>query len=901
MSVEHVYELMGRAGALAYGEARSLLVEEALRHAEQHGDASLAFNVRMELGTAYQFGGEPIKTFTTFSRALADFDRAPGDLDGDAEHRLLWQFKWISTSLTLFPEVPLDRTYAVLDDMERRYRDGGHGLHAVYSRRARVARHLGDADAADHWFGLWSAAPHDDLSDCAGCDPSGKVAHLIWRGHDREALALAAPYLEDEPPCTEQPQGLLTALLPAYTRLGLREEARSAHLRAYRALRTQSGGFSSIDEHVLFCLRSGNEARGLEIVARHLDRLEHPPSPHAEMSFSAAAAALLRRIDEAGHGDRELGGTTVAELHPVLAERALALAARFDARNGTGEQSARTRARLETAPGAEHVPLTAPVRPAPVVPPAPEPITDPDAALDGAERAWRDGDPARAVAAWARFDELTAGTEPSPVRRARRLEGTGLERLMAGRPGETAEMWRRAADELDGCDEPERAATVRSRLGLLHARSGRPAEAETLLTETLAWLDAHAADRRRALTARLRLAEFLIEQERAPEASLVLGAAVPADERDVAAAELLRGRLLLGEGRVEDGAAALRASLTAARASGAEPLRAEPGLLLARALTHLAQDDLGRAAHGGEDADDTDPPDTERAEALLDEALDALDDAVTFGRHILAGFAALAHAERGGLLLRRGRPADAAADLGEAVAAFAALGDPWQATYARIDLAAAYLEAGRALEAAEVAEEALAGVPDLDDPDADRRCRLVIAYARKELREREAAEAFADLAELARAAGDTLPAAHFLEESAEALTAHDRDEDAAVRFVAAAETYALAGEPFAVVRTRRQAALCRWWSGDEDGAVTGLDDARAALADLPDDDIRAVTWETAVLDFDTARLFSRASRPAEALGFAESAVRGFLALDDQLAAAEATTLRDEITAALDTR
>jgi hypothetical protein len=40
---DRVQELMSRAGEMPYGEARTLLTEEALRHAEASGDESLAF------------------------------------------------------------------------------------------------------------------------------------------------------------------------------------------------------------------------------------------------------------------------------------------------------------------------------------------------------------------------------------------------------------------------------------------------------------------------------------------------------------------------------------------------------------------------------------------------------------------------------------------------------------------------------------------------------------------------------------------------------------------------------------------------------------------------------------------------------------------------------------------
>src|SRR3712207_3653761 len=104
-------------------------------------------------------------------------------------HSLLWYFKYMVNALTMFPEVPLARTYAVLDDMERRYREGGHSPQAVYKHRYLVARHLGDRDAMREWYERWLTTPRDNLSDCVGCDPSAQVAFLASEGRDDDAIA----------------------------------------------------------------------------------------------------------------------------------------------------------------------------------------------------------------------------------------------------------------------------------------------------------------------------------------------------------------------------------------------------------------------------------------------------------------------------------------------------------------------------------------------------------------------------------------------------------------------------------------------------------------------------------------------------------------------------------------
>ena len=167
-----------------------------------------------------------------------------------------------STALPKFPEVPLDRTYAVLDDMERRYRAGGHSLQAVYKHRHRVARHVGDDDeAAATGTGCWHDHPArrtlrlrrlrpDRARSATSPTPGG--TRRRWRWPSRCSPAGST--------CTEQPQAILTALLravPAHRAAARRRGTRTGGRTAACAATWPTCGTSR--EHVEFCALTGNE------------------------------------------------------------------------------------------------------------------------------------------------------------------------------------------------------------------------------------------------------------------------------------------------------------------------------------------------------------------------------------------------------------------------------------------------------------------------------------------------------------------------------------------------------------------------------------------------------------------------------------------------------------------
>ncbi|WP_157245211.1 hypothetical protein [Nonomuraea typhae] len=355
-----VESLLEEADGMPYGEARTVLTERALRAAEAARDHDLIRRARFELTSAYHFGGEQAKSFAVFTRNLADHDRDPGRFGERELWRLLWQYKWIVATLRRFPEIPLRRTLDGVDDMERRYRAAGEGLHAVYARRCHIAQHVGDREAAEEWYHRWTTTPRDDLSDCAACDVGGVVSYLAWVGDDERAIELAAPVLSGHMSCTSQPHSILEILLLPFLRTGRLEDAASAHRRSYQITRGKPAYLDDMGTHLRFLALTGNEAHGLELLQRELPLLERPPSPSAAGSFMAGAAVLLARLEELGHAGTPIrrgeADVPVAALRASMEAGAREIAAAFDTRNGTGEHTRELEGVLAARPYTDRLP-----------------------------------------------------------------------------------------------------------------------------------------------------------------------------------------------------------------------------------------------------------------------------------------------------------------------------------------------------------------------------------------------------------------------------------------------------------------------------------------------------------------------------------------------------------------
>ncbi|MEH1012592.1 hypothetical protein V6U90_05650 [Micromonospora sp. CPCC 206060] len=877
---EDLWRVLHEVYEMPYGPGQVAAVEQLVRRADAEGDAHLAFAVRMLATTAYVYGGEPAKSFVSFSWCLADFDRAPQPYHARHADNLLWHFKYMINALLDFPEVPLDRTYAVLDDMERRYRDGGHSLQAVYKHRHRVARHLGADEEAAEWYRRWVTTPRDDLSDCAGCDPSAQAGYLAATGQDEAAVALAEPVLAGRLSCTEQPQGILTALLLPYLRTDRRDAARDAHRQAYRRIRGNLADLGQIGEHLEFCALTGNEARGLEIVERHLEWLDRAPSPGAALEFSGAAALVLRRLDAAGHGDltvhrrahgdRPAADVPVSVLAVELADLATGLAARFDERNGTDTQSRRLVARLAAEPIGAHLPLSASLRRQPPARPGAAPATaTPSGAgavtgstttpvavtrpaveipadatagelLDLAGQRWRADRLDDMAAVLDRYDERFADDPGVPeLVRVRRVElraaqFDSAEELPAARAANEEAM--RRYRELG---EQVREQIVAGRLGVLCCALGEPDEGLQLVRSAAGYLAEHGDPVERA-GGYDRLASALIRQDRWAEALEAVERAEEAakESDDPYLPVLLALRRTQCLEQLDEPAEFLAA---ARRSRELSRELAMPRFLTASCLAYARAVD--------------DPA----------EAVDACDEAL---RVAPAEAALPVRLTRGRLLMTADRPAQAVEDFVEAVALCVERGVADGAAFLRWELANAYRLAGRLAEAAEVAEEAVGALDRLGHQSEADQCRHLLATIYLALDEDQPALALLDQLAENLDGPDNLPGrAQVLEEAGGVLYDRDRDVLAAQRFAAAATAYQLAGLSVDELRSRRREAAALLWSGDVTQALAAVDRADQVAAALPAATVEqpAVIWELAMLADAAARVLLGADRPGEAL------------------------------------
>lgn len=358
MSREHLVELLATIDAIPRDATQRALIDEAVSLAVEISDEEMEYEARLRLTESAEFSGDTDAALTSFAWCLAKYDSDPARfLETGSAGSLLWRYKWVIDNLSKSPVFSRSEIDAAIEDMRLHYQRAGFGMSAVLTAQFKDAWTSGRLEEADALRVRLEATPRDDHSDCEACVLSESAGFLAEvGGREAEALSLIDDMTARGLRCEQEPEAALGRALLPLLRTGRLEDAKSAHLRGYRMARHNPNNLFMVADHLVFCAVTGNEARGLTLVERHLGWLTHDGlNESGQFHYLLAQAALLDAVARIGHGDvpiRAAAGIdlsevfgdhreewTVATLRAASWDGAARIGSAFDARNGNDHRS----------------------------------------------------------------------------------------------------------------------------------------------------------------------------------------------------------------------------------------------------------------------------------------------------------------------------------------------------------------------------------------------------------------------------------------------------------------------------------------------------------------------------------------------------------------------------------
>jgi len=346
---EHVNRLMVEASQLADGPAKVVLVEMAVGIADSHQDLDLAFEVRkILLGTCLSADNSALM-LVTFTWCLAQHDRNPERFPLE---RILFEFRWVVSSLPTFPEITLAKIREMQAEMVRRYESVGVSLRSYWLMSRKMAVDMGDAKAANKASRELHNSPTDWLADGHETELGFEITFRLFREEFDLALKAAWPFVMREVYSPHfEGQACADVLFPLL-RENRAKEAMRFHRRGYKLRSKNIRHLDSIAKHIAFLALTDNLARSVRLLERHLPEAMQTSNAYNRLRFLIDVLPLLDRLTKSGKETIKLrlpmecpvtdsARHSVVELHKWIHTIAGELAQTFDSRNGNTYYSGR--------------------------------------------------------------------------------------------------------------------------------------------------------------------------------------------------------------------------------------------------------------------------------------------------------------------------------------------------------------------------------------------------------------------------------------------------------------------------------------------------------------------------------------------------------------------------------
>jgi hypothetical protein len=322
-----------------------VLLEEATRLADLHGDVPLGLKVRLRLIQAAERTGNYEQVLVAFSWCLAQIDRDEA-LRIAMQRRVLWYYKWATASLCKYSQVSREQIEHSFADMADRFQRAGFGDGAVHKCRAFASIRLGDLSALGEARLRWVASPRDGISDCAACQADGTVECDLEIGDIKAALRAAEPIIRGNLKCTSIPCATFGRLLLPVLKLGAPKMADLLHAGSIRQTLSQRDFLESIGDHCAYLAITGQIAKAVRVFETGMAWVMIARRTWDRMIFLEKAVVLFERLAQTGQGPMQLKIPNNAIFHrdddtyePLVIAQGLhqmrgELAGEFNRRNG---------------------------------------------------------------------------------------------------------------------------------------------------------------------------------------------------------------------------------------------------------------------------------------------------------------------------------------------------------------------------------------------------------------------------------------------------------------------------------------------------------------------------------------------------------------------------------------
>ena len=320
---------------MEHGEPRLRLIRSACTAAEQAKDFESALLFHHDLIQESVFSGDRYQALIDFPQYMAIYEAHP-ELEEAYAWQTLWIFKWIVEASVEFYQIPKSQVLQWFLAFRKELAKHGYSLKPFYEKRAIFFSYYDRAKLRLD-YGDFLAAPRDELSDGEPEEWNTQVRWELLFGHYEKAMRAAEHLFRNRMFTNEVPASTYGYLL---TDACIRQDTDAAdHYAALLRPYCDGERYRMEQLGLLFCYDAQHHPEeGLAFLRKQEALRKGSHNPFLCYWFDHGASVLLRAAAKSGADEAPDALLAKAAAYDANAR---ALAAQFDARNGSDFFTAR--------------------------------------------------------------------------------------------------------------------------------------------------------------------------------------------------------------------------------------------------------------------------------------------------------------------------------------------------------------------------------------------------------------------------------------------------------------------------------------------------------------------------------------------------------------------------------
>ena len=199
-----------------HGRQKMLLLRKGWEIADKEKEYDLQILFRILYIQESVFYDDAMEMFLVYPEILKIYDQYEKEYGYDSdEYDILWYYKWLIENATDFYQVSIEQFELFFEDCKKRYLQKGYSLRPIYQHRYIFYLNI-DKEMAREAYTEFVNCDRDAMSDCHACERSSEVGYFLAMGEPDRAASKAAPLLNGQLTCGEEPEVTLGRFLYYY-------------------------------------------------------------------------------------------------------------------------------------------------------------------------------------------------------------------------------------------------------------------------------------------------------------------------------------------------------------------------------------------------------------------------------------------------------------------------------------------------------------------------------------------------------------------------------------------------------------------------------------------------------------------------------------------------------------